>query len=212
MSQALLAIDWVPFFVVMTLAYVIPGPDFVIILKSATRHWRHGVLAAVGAQTGLAVHMLLAAGGLSAILSRQPEVLDLIRVVGGLYLVYLGTRLLCSDGREHSDQHRAGHPFLAGLLTNLLNPKALLFFVSILPQFISPEHSIPVQVLVLGMVDVLYGLLPWVAVIVLGSRLGLLLAQPRRRKLWDRTTGCLLAGIGAWLTLPGVERLLPLAN
>lgn len=205
--DTLLAIQWVPFVAVMTLAYIVPGPDFLVILRSAAHGARRGLMAAVGAQTGLAVHMLLAAAGLSVILSRHPEVLDAIRVLGGLYLAHLGIGLIRSDGHDDSTAGRAGSPFIAGLLTNLLNPKAILFFASVLPQFVSPGHSVVVQVLVLGVADVLFGFLPWLVVILLGSRLSGVLADARRRRAWDRVTGGLLTLVGGWLAVTGLRSL-----
>ncbi|MFK5583304.1 LysE family translocator [Serinicoccus sp. LYQ131] len=206
MSDLLEAIRWWPFLLVMTLAYLVPGPDLVIILRAAGRGWRHGLLAAVGAQTGLGVHMLLAATGLSVVLARSPESLTLIRLAGGFYLAYLGGRLLRSRGQTDAEG-RHGGPFLAGLLTNLLNPKALLFFVSVLPQFISPDHGVAAQVLLLGVVDILFGFLPWAVVVVIGARLADALRVPHVRRLWDRATGSILLALGAWLALPALADL-----
>ncbi|MDN5726570.1 MAG: LysE family transporter, partial [Propionibacteriales bacterium] len=102
------------------------------------------------------------------------------------------------DQQEPGPQRGA---FVSGLLTNLLNPKALLFFVSLVPQFLRPEAgATPVQFLALGIVDIVFGFLPWTLVIMVGSRLSTWLADRRRRTRWDLGTGGLLVGVGAMLT------------
>ncbi len=201
-----MSINWSAFLVVLVVAYLIPGPDFAVILRQATQTRRSGVLAALGAQAGLCVHMLLAVVGLSAIIARHPELLTLIRVAGGLYLLWLGASLAWrarharSAGRERdtaSDKETDRGAFMQGFLTNVTNPKAILFFASVLPQFISPDASVAGQILLLGVVDVLFGFLPWALVVWLGDRLGQRLSSVRFRLWRDRVTGTGLAGVGA---------------
>lgn len=200
-----MSINWSAFFAVLVVAYLIPGPDFAIILRQATRAWRSGVLAAVGAQTGLCVHMLLAVVGLSAVLAQHPNALVIIRVLGGLYLVWLGASLawkarnLRTAQREDDEETRAvtdRGAFMQGFLTNVTNPKAILFFASVLPQFVSPEASIAGQILLLGVIDVFFGFLPWAIVIVLGDRLGRKMSSLRFQAWRDRATGTALASVG----------------
>ncbi len=200
-----MSINWSAFLAVMVVAYVIPGPDFAVILRQSTRARRSGALAAVGAQTGLCVHMLLALVGLSAVLARHPDALILIRVVGGLYLVWLGgslawkartLRTAARDADEATRRDISSGAFRQGFLTNVTNPKAVLFFASVLPQFISPDASIAGQILLLGVIDVIFGLLPWAIVIVLGDRLGRRMSSLRFQAWRDRATGTALAGVG----------------
>lgn len=199
-----MAINWSAFLAVLVVAYVIPGPDFAVILRHATRTRRSGVRAAAGAQTGLCVHMLLAVVGLSAVLARHPDALILVRVVGGFYLLWLGASLAwrARSVRSMAQQHAVPSEeadrgsFAQGFLTNVTNPKALLFFASVLPQFISPHGSAPGQILLLGVVDVLFGFLPWAVVIVLGDHLGRRMSSLRFQLWRDRATGTALAGVG----------------
>ncbi len=95
-------INWWAFLAVVLVAYVIPGPDFAVILRSATRGSRPGVAAALGAQAGLCVHMLLAALGLSVLLARSPQALNTVRYAGAAYLIYLGLRLIAGTLRRAS--------------------------------------------------------------------------------------------------------------
>jgi threonine/homoserine/homoserine lactone efflux protein len=199
-----MGIHWWAFLGVVAVAYAIPGPDFAVILRSSTRGWRAGAAAALGAQTGLCVHMLVAAAGLSVLLARSPEALTTIRWAGAGYLVWLGISLIRSSFR--TDDEARSEPelttataFVQALLTNLLNPKAILFFAAVLPQFVVAGTSTAVQVLALGVVDVVAGLLLWAVLVSVGAGLGTWFARPNIRRRWDRATGGVLTGLGATL-------------
>jgi threonine/homoserine/homoserine lactone efflux protein len=200
-------INWLAFVGVVALAYFIPGPDMAVILRSATRGTRAGASAAIGAQLGLCVHLGMAVAGLSVVLARHPEALTAIRTAGGLYLLYLGGRLILPTLRRpgsteppREDDVATRSAFLQGLFTNLLNPKAVLFFAAVLPQFIVPGAVPPwVQVVALGVLDIVLGFVAWAAVVALGVRLSTLLRSQRWRRWWDRITGAVLGGIGGGL-------------
>jgi threonine/homoserine/homoserine lactone efflux protein len=207
-----MGINWWAFIGVVLVAYLVPGPDFAVILRSATRNPRAGIAAAVGAQLGLCAHMLMAVAGLSVILARYPDVLTAIRVLGGAYLLYLGGRLIVPtlrrSRREHTDAPDTGPELSArsafgqGLLTNLLNPKAVLFFAAVLPQFVvAGAAPLWAQIGALGLVDVALGAVPWAIVILVGTRLSTFLGRARVRLWWDRVTGAALGGLGGGLVL-----------
>lgn len=203
-------INWAAFVGVVIAAYVIPGPDFVLILRWAAKGRRAGVAAAVGAQLGLCCHMVVAAAGLSVVLARNPDVLTAVRVIGGLYLAYLGGRLILPTFRraarapEEDRQVSSRSAFAQGLLTNLTNPKAILFFAAVLPQFLHPGSGpIWLQIAVLGLVDVALGFLPWAVLVVLGVRLSALLRRDAVRRWWDRATGAVLGGVGVTVLARG---------
>lgn len=203
-----MGINWFAFVGVVAVAYLIPGPDFAVILRSATRGFRPGVAAACGAQLGLCLHMLLAVVGLSVVLARHPDVLTAIRLVGGAYLLYLGGRLVVPTLRRSAARPEpvadlsARSAFAQGLFTNVLNPKAVLFFAAILPQFVVAETApVWMQVGALGVLDVALGFVAWALVIALGVRLSTFLSRPRVRRWWDRATGTALAGLGGGLVL-----------
>lgn len=193
-------INWVAYLAVVFSAYLIPGPDLAVVLRAATTNVRTGMIASLGAQTGLCVHAGLAVIGLSALLARNPALLTIIQCTGGIYLTVLGTRAIHTAltrptmAPESTVSHRGA--FLQGLLTNLLNPKAVLFFVSILPPFITPGADTTIQLAALGAVDVIAGFLPWTVVALIGARLAHWITTPRIRKRWDVSTGGLLVGIG----------------
>lgn len=214
-----MSVDLVGFLGVVLVAYIVPGPDFLVVLRSATEHASKGRAAELGAQAGLCVHMLAAATGLSLIAARSATVYDAIKLLGAAYLVYLGVRAVLAawrTARERSaggrtsrdpqdglrpdspnevdarDRWRSG--FTQGSLTNVLNPKAALFFVSILPQFVNDDGSMTRQVFFLGTLDIVIGIVYWFALVI--TRLQALLARPKFRRCWDLTTGWLFIGIG----------------
>ncbi|AWE54209.1 LysE family translocator [Streptomyces nigra] len=210
-----MSVDLVGFLGVVLLAYVVPGPDFLVVLRSATEHPAKGRAAALGAQSGLCVHMLAAAVGLSVVAARSPVIYDAIRLGGAGYLVYLGVRAVLAArraARPQGAQRQAIAPvvtggggsgsrwrsgFRQGLLTNVLNPKAALFFLSVLPQFVHGGGSPGRQIFLLGILDVLIGVAYWFGLVAVAARLRALLARPAIRHRWELTTGWLFIAVGA---------------
>ncbi|MFD8225992.1 LysE family translocator [Streptomyces massasporeus] len=216
-----MTVDLLGFLGVVLVAYVVPGPDFLVVVRSAAEHPSKGRAAALGAQTGLCVHMLAAAAGLSVIATRSPAVYDGIRLMGAAYLVYLGVRAVLAARRTARKRHHAneappdaredggpaerrlGSGFTQGLLTNVLNPKAALFFLSVLPQFVDGDRPMAQQIFFLGMLDILIGVAYWFALVMVAARLGALLARPRIRRRWELTTGWLFIAIGVSVAAAG---------
>ncbi|MEU1072736.1 MULTISPECIES: LysE family translocator [unclassified Streptomyces] len=216
-------VDLVGFLGVVLVAYVVPGPDFLVVVRSATESPGKGRAAALGAQAGLCIHMIAAAAGLSLIAARSPMVYDAIKLLGAAYLVHLGIRAVLAARRatrarrcarrdanggpkdmaasgESAENGPARGPwrsgFTQGFFTNVLNPKAALFFLSILPQFVHGEGSAARQIFLLGTLDILIGVAYWFALVAVAARLRVLLARPRIRHRWELTTGWLFIAIG----------------
>jgi threonine/homoserine/homoserine lactone efflux protein len=197
-------IHWWAFLGVVVLAYAIPGPDFAVILRSATRGWRTGMAAALGALSGLCVHMLVAAVGLSVLLARSPGALTTIRWAGAAYLVWLGISLvrasfIAEKSTDQTPDVSTSRAFTQAMLTNLLNPKAILFFASVIPQFVVAGTSTTVQVLALGAVDVVTGLVFYALLVATAASLSSWFSRPTVRRRWDRATGGILTGLGVTL-------------
>ncbi|MFF9279031.1 LysE family translocator [Streptomyces griseosporeus] len=217
-----MSVDLAGFLGVVLVAYAVPGPDFLVVVRSATEDPAKGRAAALGAQTGLCVHMLAAAAGLSLIAARSAVVYDVIRLLGAAYLVHLGVRAVRAarrnmreirartrqaggvEGRafprtpapEEPAPARWRSGFTQGFLTNVLNPKAALFFLSILPQFVHGGGSTARQIFFLGTIDILFGVAYWFALVVAAARLRSFLVRPKVRQRWELTTGWLFIGIG----------------
>jgi threonine/homoserine/homoserine lactone efflux protein len=125
---------------------ITPGSDTIYILsRSISQGRRAGIYSVFGIISGCAVHTLLAALGLSVLLTQSPLAFIVLKMAGALYLGYLGfTTLLAKNNTLASPTEGIMSNqdiYLQGLLTNILNPKVALFFLSFLPQFIDPHNS-----------------------------------------------------------------------
>ena len=191
---------WTAFVGVLLVVVFTPGPDFAVVLRHALACPARGVRAAAGNVTGLAAHTAAAALGLSAVLAARPDVLTVIRIAGAAYLVWLAVQALraaftrdAAAGRPA--RSRSPHPYLDGLATNLLNPKALLFFLGLIPQFVVPGPSVTAQLLLLAGTTVLAALLWWAVVILAAARGRAALTRTRVRRAVDAVTGAALLGV-----------------
>ncbi|MCZ7423587.1 MULTISPECIES: LysE family translocator [unclassified Micromonospora] len=137
----------------IALLMVTPGPDMMFVLANATRYGtRAGIVAAIGVAAGEAIHIAAVVCGLAALVAASPVLFTTIRWAGAVYLVALGIRALLGAGAPADETKRvgtSGQAFLRGLLTNLLNPKMILFSVAFLPQFVNPAAGDPTAQLVL---------------------------------------------------------------
>ena len=186
-----------------------PGQDTMLIIgRSLTGGLRSGVAAACGISVGTICHTLAAALGLSMILATSALAFTIVKLLGAVYLIYLGVRLLlvrAAHNRAASSHGPASAgaraAFLQGILTNLLNPKVALFFLAFLPQFIDPNSRVrTVAFLALGATFITTGLI-WSLVLATGAaRLqAFFLRNPDARTLIDRTVGGLFLVLGARL-------------
>jgi threonine/homoserine/homoserine lactone efflux protein len=160
----------VVFIVALIVVYAVPGPDMALILQTSIgRDMRSGFAAAGGLGLARATHVTLSACGVAALLRNAPWLYDVVRYGGALYLCWVGIQIFRSpvfalpDGADARTAVHGAAPslrtsFVKGLLTNLLNPKALLFCSVLLPQFVRPEAG-PVawQMVELGAVLLLIG-------------------------------------------------------
>jgi threonine/homoserine/homoserine lactone efflux protein len=190
---------WTAFVGVLLVVLCTPGPDFTVVLRHALAGPRHGVRAAAGIVTGLAGHTAAAALGLSAILAARPDVLTAIRLAGAAYLGWLGVHALRAalvrDPAAASARVHSPHPYLDGLASNLLNPKALLFFLGLIPQFVVPGPTVTAQLLLLAGTTVLASALWWAIVIAVAARGRAALARSRVRRAVDAVTGGALLAV-----------------
>ncbi len=187
------------------LIVLLPGPDTLVVVRNLVRGGRRLAFRTVlGVLSGLMVWVVTAALGLSAVLRASHDGYLGLRIAGACYLIFLGARSLRSSGAQSLEpagprKLRTGYP--AGLLTDLLNPKVGVFFVTFLPGFI--PHGEPV-----GYVSLLLGA---IFIVLTGIYFVLLLAASKpvlrwletthiRRRL-DRCTGLVLIGFGLRLAL-----------
>ncbi len=198
------------FVMALGVVYLLPGPDMILLLETGARQGRSLALAtAIGLAIARSLHVALSAIGLSVLFKNEPWTFDFVRYAGSAYLVWLGISIL----RANSDlnirasnfpitsinQHSIHQAIQRGLLTNLLNPKALLFCSVLLPQFISTKvgETIP-QFILLGTVLVLIGSMFDVIYSFSGYWLGSIMSKcPKLQKRQRYLFGILLIGFGA---------------
>ena len=199
----------VAFVLTTVVAMLAPGPDMLFVLGCGMRGGpRAGLLATAGVATSEAVHVAIAAAGLTALFAAVPVAFTAVRVVGAAYLVYLGVQLI---RRRNDDQGEAPvgsgmpghHAYLRGLLTNLLNPKMVTFTIAFLPQFVDPRLGrVWLQFAVLGAILIAFEFLVDGTVGLLAGRIGGWLRRRRaaRRRI-DVATGGIFIGIGVRLAV-----------
>lgn len=200
-------VELIAFFAVAVVVIVSPGVDMALVMRNAlTRGRRAGRYTVLGVCSGQVVHGALSALGLSAILSRSTTAFTIVKLVGAAYLIYLGIRALYAsfqrpvDVPEQSPEQPsvAGRRewYLQGLLSNLLNPKMAIFFLTFIPQFIQPGD--PPLVTPLALTALFVGLTAgWLALYLYAiDRLAALLRGSRARRILDRVTGTVLIALG----------------
>lgn len=154
--------DLFVFIAALVAIYLLPGPDMALVLSiSAFGGRRSGLMAAVGLALSRALHVTLTALGLAALLNAHPLLFDGVRWVGAAYLCWLAWKLLQAPERTptgvKANEQAGWRALQKGFLTNLLNPKALMFSALLLPQFISPSGNLIEQYLLLGAILVTLG-------------------------------------------------------
>jgi threonine/homoserine/homoserine lactone efflux protein len=196
------------FVVAVTLLVLTPGPDMLFVMAvGATGGPAVGLFAAMGVAAGLAVHTVATAFGLAALFAAVPTLYVVVKFCGAAYLLYLGIMTLRRRDTElvRTDSVPGGRAraFRRGLLTNLLNPKVVLFNAAFLPQFVDPARGdVTTQLLVLGAAFVVVDLLIDGPIGLLAGRLGALLADRRRAvRGLHIATGSIFIGLSARLAL-----------
>ena len=192
--------------------FITPGPDMSLFLaKTVSGGRKAGIAAMLGAQAGCCVHTMLAALGLSALLAASATAFLVLKLVGGLYLLWLAVDAIRHGSalnvrRDAGTEESVWRTFVLGVGVNLTNPKVVLFFVTFLPQFVSAGDPYAAQKLVFfGLYFVLFNL-PLCALMVLGADRVLALLKRRPRVM--RAIDYVFAGIfGAFavkiLAMPG---------
>lgn len=198
------------FLVVATVLTVMPGADMALVARNVLAYGRRaGYVTSLGISAGLIVHAVASALGLSAILMTSATLFSAVKLMGAAYLVALGVLSLrraflpstvtTLDGDGPAGPSSVGHALVQGLLSNLLNPKVALFYLTLLPQFIRPGDPVLARSLLLASIHVVVGL-AWLFVYAyfLG-RLSATLRRPRVRRVLEGVTGALLMAFGARL-------------
>lgn len=198
--------NFVLFLAASVLLAITPGPGiFYVLTRTLAGGRRDGVLSSVGTFFGGLVHVFAAALGLSAILATSALAFSIVKYAGAGYLVFLGVRMILSRRADLEPHSVAGPTGLAalrqGAFTEILNPKTALFFLSFIPQFVSPDRGhLFAQFLLLGTISVMLNTSADLVVCFAASRIAAKLnASAALRRKQRTATGVAMVALGGYV-------------
>lgn len=184
----------------------LPGPATLLTLaRSSQSGVSVGIATGVGIAVGDVIHTLLAVLGISAIILASALMFSIVKYLGAAYLIYLGIKALFEKSELtvpiSSETMTASAAFRQGVLLEVLNPKSAMFFLAFLPQFLEPEQGlVALQLMSLGLLFVLMGLLSTLAVALGAGRIGAFLRRnPILMRRQNKAVGSLYCGLGVKL-------------
>jgi threonine/homoserine/homoserine lactone efflux protein len=188
-----------------------PGLDTALVLRTAANEGpRRAALAGLGIATGCFIWAAIVAAGLGVLLEASRLCYAILRWIGAAYLMWIGYRLLRHPrssafvpgaANEGGGRGASRVAFVRGALTNLLNPKVGIFYVSFLPQFVPNDVPVPPYTLLLGGIHALLGVIWFVCLIVATRPLSLFLRRASVVRALDRVTGGIFMAFGAGLAI-----------
>jgi RhtB (resistance to homoserine/threonine) family protein len=186
-----------------------PGIDTALITKRTISDGRKdGFKMALGITAGSLVHTLAVAFGLSAILMQSAIAFEIVKYVGAIYLIYLGVSSFITrknkqthNNEQHNEVSRSKSAFKQGLISNVLNPKVAMFFITFLPQFVSNGNNVTAQLITMGVIYTLLSITWFFIYVFFINYLREWLMSAKVQKIMDKTTGLVLIGFGLKLAL-----------
>ncbi|MEB5568832.1 LysE family translocator [Mammaliicoccus sciuri] len=165
------------FLITVLIICITPGIDMMFILNRSISQGRDaGIYSALGVSVGAVVHTILSGLGLSVILQTSVVLFTIIKIVGAVYLIYLGIQMFISKQSSISIKKTVYQSrrklFVQGVITNVTNPKVALFFISFIPQFISVDNQYgPIPFLILGSIFAVMGAITSFIIAIFSSSL-----------------------------------------
>ncbi|GAA2794639.1 LysE family translocator [Saccharopolyspora taberi] len=205
----------IPFLLFVIVLTLVPGPDTALGLRNSLRGGSSAMWwTGLGCCSGLLVHAVASVVGLSAVFAASARLYTAIKIAGACYLVWLGATTLWKSWRHRGEvpevEVRApagrigrGTAFRQGLVSNLLNPKIILLFLTLLPQFIAPDEPRAETSAVFTLVFLVVAVVYWRLASWLVGGLRTLLTRRRIRLLLERVTGGVMVALGLRVAVEG---------
>lgn len=205
--------QFLTFLIAITLLTITPGVDTVLIIRNTTRGgWRDGALSSLGICSGLFVHAVVSAVGISVILLQSAWAFNALKLAGAGYLIWLGIVSLRSAVRQGTPLVLNGPPdrvahfsvrrsLLEGFLSNVLNPKTIVFYMAFLPQFIDPARSALQQSLFLAGLHFVIAMVWQCLLASLVHQAKTWMQNQKVRRSLDGLTGSIMMAFGIKLAL-----------
>lgn len=195
---------WLAFLVAAIVIAVTPGPGAVLSIATGLRHgYPNALRAIIGLESALLVQLLVVALGLGALLAASSTAFLALKIIGAGYLVYLGVSKWRAPVEDVDDESALppgrGGLFLQGLLVNLTNPKALIFMVALVPQFVTPNLPQMPQFAIIAVTMVTVDLLVMSGYALLAGRCRAWLHNPGMIRMQNRIFGGMFVSAGALL-------------
>ena len=197
---------WLAFCLASVALAVVPGPTVTVIIANSLRYGaRAGLMNVAGTQAGALIWLVIAALGLQALIAVMGVWFDLLRYAGAAYLVWLGIKLLRSNGDMAVAVDRArpsGSFFLQGFVVILSNPKMLVLFGAMIPPFLSKGGNAAQETLILGLTFAVIAAVSDTLYALAAGQAGSWMTRSRIRVV-EIVSGALLTAGGAWMALRG---------
>lgn len=207
---------WLAYVATSAVVLAIPGPTILLVLSYSIAHGRKATLpVVVGVALGDSVAITLSLIGLGTLLATSAFWFTIIKWMGGLYLIYLGILLLRAarnplpEPLQQTPEVAANKLFGNAFIVTALNPKSIVFFIALLPQFISAAHPVLPQLWILGVTFVVLATIGATSYALFAASIRRLLASPRAQKIYSLVGGGLLFGAGVWAL--GAKRVISAA-
>lgn len=190
------------FFTASVALALAPGPDNIYVLtQSAIQGRSAGLFVTFGLCTGLLVHTAAVSLGVAAVFAASAFAFNVLKIVGAAYLAYLAWQAFRAGATDLAQQRNAAipshHLYARGVIMNVTNPKVAIFFLAFLPQFADPERgSLPVQMVLFGMIFIVAALLVFCSIAWFAGFLGERLGRSRRAQIvLNRVAGTIFAAL-----------------
>ncbi len=203
----------ITYLIAITVLSITPGLDTMLVIRNSARGgWRDGITSSFGICSGLFVHASVSAVGISVILLQTAWAFAALKMVGACYIVWLGigslrklfqgkAAPLAGELSTVRQPYQIGRSLREGLLSNVLNPKTVIFYMAFLPQFINPQHSAWIQSLILAGLHFIIAMIWQSFLALLVTQAKNRLFQPKVGRIFDGLTGTILVSLGFKLAL-----------